>query len=198
MDLPRDLRLALLDRAHRACLHRLRGAAQVLGGWATLGLPAKDGEETLRSRMLEVQQVTEWVDELWHIQAQPTPNLCREDLIAWLLAASLRIGTPQEAKDPIPEFSQVEAGLAFCAGLELVAGQSPSPKFRMENKDGYSIHCKIQGPLLNEISAEMKSLLSPWLEFENLAADEIGFSYAVTCQGLQIHKGKHSSPSLMG
>jgi hypothetical protein len=197
MDLPRDLRLALLDRAHRACLHRLRGAAQVLGGWATLGLPAQDGEETLRSRMMEVQQVTEWVDELWHIQAQPLPNLCRDDLIPWLLAATLRAGTPQEAKDPIPVFKQAEAGLAFCAWLELVAGQSPSPKFRLENKGKSSIHCKIQGPSLNEVPTAMKSILAPWLEIETLAADEIGFSCAVTCNGLQIQNEKQSSPTLI-
>lgn len=192
MDLPRDLCLALLDRAHRACLHRLRGTVQVLGGWATLGLPAHEPDETLRRRMVEVQEITEWLDTLWHLLQDSPTDLSHPQLPSWLIAATLRAGTPQEAKSPLPEIADGQAGLALSAWAETVAGHSTSPQFVLRMTDDNRLLCRVQGADLRQASAELMVQLKPWLSQEQLAEDEIGFGAGVLCRGLRLNSGEEN------
>lgn len=188
MDLPRDLCLALLDRAHRACLHRLRGTVQVLGGWATLGLPAHAPDETLRERMTEVQEVTDWLEKLWvKVQSSPT-DLLHDEALPWLLAASLRAGTPSEAKQPLPNILVGEAGLALAAWAEAIAGDSSSPKFVLRTIDDDHVLCRVQGPDLRIPADEVMTAIAPWLTPEPLGTDHLGIGASVVCSGLRMQE----------
>jgi len=186
MELPRDLCLALLDRAHRACLHRLRGIVQVMGGWAALGLPATSPDETLRMRMLEVQEVTDWLDQLWQIQRDSPTDLSHPQMPEWLLAAALRAGTPSEAKLPLPEVLVPEAGLALSAWTEAVAGESSSPKCVIRMTEEGRLLCRIQGPDLRSPSASLMATLKPWLTAETLTNEHLGIGAGVLCEGLRL------------
>jgi hypothetical protein len=186
MELPRDLCMALLDRAHRACLHRLRGIVQVLGGWATLGLPTQSPDEALRLRMVEVQEVTDWLDRLWHVQRDDPTDLNHPQIPEWMLAAAFRAGTPLEAKLPLPEILEPSAGLALSAWAEAVAGQCSTPKFALRMADDDRLLCRIQGSDLRTPSASLMETLSPWLTAEKLTDEHLGIGAGVLCTGLRL------------
>lgn len=166
----------------------------MLGGWATLGLPAQAPDETLRLRMVEVQEITDWLDGLWQLKEQDAIDLDQAELHPWLLAAALRAGVPQEAKVPLPEIVDGKAALALSAWAEAVAGASASPKFVMRMTADQQLLCRVQGPDLRHPSESLLEQLQPWLSAEVLTNNELGIGAGVLCRGLRLGQVQQEDP----
>jgi len=112
----------LLARGFRSTLHRLRGLRGLLGGWIELGVPP--GSEGRVQMRLEEDMVLlarlDWIGTMLH-QAPPLKRLEAGEAPAVLLSAALGLGTPEEARERLPQIVDPAVALGLALWLQAVA-----------------------------------------------------------------------------
>jgi len=186
MRLPRELSSALLYRAHRASLHRLRGVIQILGGWATLGTP-EPADEKIRVRMQEAHTLSERLDLLWHLQSEQHPDLTNPIIAPAILASALRAGTPEEAgaRLPVPQSHPI-AFLALSAWLESTIGECALPEVQLTNQNSEGVRARVNGQPLNTPDPWLWEQFGSYLRPEKDSSSEMATGAGVFVSGLSI------------
>lgn len=112
----------LLARAFRSTLHRLRGLRALLGGWIEIGVPP-GSEGRVRMRLEEDMLLLARLDWLGTMMHYPLPvkRLHAGEAPAVLLASALGLGTPEEARERLPQVLDPEAAIALAFWLQAVA-----------------------------------------------------------------------------
>ena len=119
---------ALLNEAMRATLHRLRGVRGLILGWAMVGVPVSE-ENKLQNRLdedLVLLGRLDWLRAMLH-QPPTLERLEKGEAPSVLLAAALRLGTPEEAQETLPLITQPLASLALCLWCLARAGTDEQP-----------------------------------------------------------------------
>lgn len=178
--IPPELWRSLLDRTHRATLHRLRGITQVLAGWATFGGPPEDAaDDVIRVRVREAGLLSDRLAVLWQDAAQATGSLLAStapsapalDGPRALLAAALRIGTPEEREVAPPDLSG-EAAVATALWVEAAAGEAASLSVSWTARDDGGWQLRLRAAEFASVPASVRAALGDWVTEE--AADDAG------------------------
>ncbi len=126
------LLVALVDRAHRATLHRLRGIAGVLVGWAEIGLGA-DERARLMARREEMEVLFARLDWLrLFLTAGPTLERVRRGAAPEVLFAAALGTTPEEMAESLPCPADDTTRLGCALWLQAVAPPERAPSLRVE------------------------------------------------------------------
>ncbi len=186
MRLPRELSSALLHRAHRASLHRLRGVIQILGGWATLGTP-EPADEKIRVRLQEAQILSDRMNLLWQLQLEQNPDLTDPNIAPAILAGAMRAGTPEEAGSRLPiTQSHPIAFMALSAWLESTIGECAFPKIQLSLEDSELVRARVNGQPLSTPDSWLWEQFSSYLRPEKIDSTEMGNGAGVFVSGLSM------------
>lgn len=146
---------ALLLRAFRGSLHRLRGLRNLFSGWIEFGLPP--GAET-RVRIKQEEDAAllarlDWLGTMLSHGATRA-QLTGGEAPAILLAAALGLHTPEEAGVRLPRIGEPEAALAAALWL-----QAKAPVAVL----GHDLHLRWQGrSAIFELAAPRNVDLTAW------------------------------------
>jgi hypothetical protein len=207
LNLP-ELAHSVLHRSHRACLHRLRGDTQVLGGWAELGMMQKD-QAKVRDRVLDGQQQMQRLELLWTYALQPAEEFLAAVELAdfWhdarvqefaiaevFLAAAMRLGTPEEAPTLLPTVSDPNAAWATSMWLESVLGQSMSRQLACSDHQG-KLRIRLQGTELQLAPDSLLQRYDQYLTAEPIASAQLGVDSGLWVCGLTTQKPAPAEPN---
>lgn len=111
---PGELVAALVQKAFRRTLHRLRGTGSLLEGWVQIGVPP-GSEGAVHARLEEHARLIARLDWLGSLLAIPPPpeRLEAGEAPGVLLAAALGHGTPEEAGARLPRILEPRAAAAL-------------------------------------------------------------------------------------
>jgi hypothetical protein len=193
-----ELASATLHRCHRACMHRLRGNTQVLGGWAELGM-MQDDSTRIRDRVMDGQKQMARLEMLWTYAQQPIEQFFAQteqakfwqdakaqevDLAEIFLAAALRLGTPEEASHLLPKVCDPQAAWATSLWLESVLARSMSRQFACTDDTEGRLRLRLQGTELDQAPATLMQHYVHFLSPESMSADQLGVDTSIWVMGL--------------
>ena len=109
----------LVNRCFSITLHRLRGVRGLVHGWLEIGVPETEMPR-LRAHMEEdlvLLARLDWLRSFLH-HSPPLERCTGGEAPSVFLAAALGLGTPEEAKERLPEIKDAEAALALSLWLQ--------------------------------------------------------------------------------
>ncbi|MDP6962838.1 MAG: hypothetical protein QGF46_01585 [Planctomycetota bacterium] len=114
----KDALLSLAELGFRATYHRLRGVRGVVAGWIEIGIPDEQKTRIL-ANLAEEQDLLLRLEEMHKASIHPfsTPDALVGNKPDIFLAASLKLGTPEEGAELMPSILKPQAGLALAVWL---------------------------------------------------------------------------------
>ncbi len=177
----------LLDRAHRAGLHRMSGVCQLLGNLCQIG-PCDGMNARVPAWMEEFQSLSAAQHRLWLCHRQPNMESLLADVVPeLLLAAAMRFGTPGEAGAALPAIEEPQAALGLALWLENVAGHCPQLTHSMRKMQDGRLRVRVQAAGIRlPTDAKLFNPFGQWLELEADLEGLYGCDAGVLVRGLSL------------
>jgi hypothetical protein len=178
---PDNLR-SLAELGFRTTYHRLRGVRGVVAGWIEIGIP-EEQKARLLANLAQEQVLLLRLDEMHQacVEAISTSDAIVGSKPEVFLAATLKLGTPEEGAELMPSVLEPQAALALAVWLLQRNCEGSDVRTRLEIIEGV-VTASVTGSTRNSAPAwpsELIDFITSESSFKLCFADNV-FSFPIS------------------